>query len=155
MNLQFTLRARSHDAVTRGSTSTNPKSSATRFPTLDVVVEGAVSIPVLVEDAEGVAVSEVLKLYQAVHPVPAGQQSGSVTSPRGHSLALCLLCASTHLSVTACMNSSISSSYSFPLILLCLSPMYRGSSSNPWTESHSVRSINMSVNQIQLDTTSQ
>lgn len=43
--------------------------------TLDVVVEGAVSIPVLVEDAKGVAVGEILKLYQTVHPVPAGRQS--------------------------------------------------------------------------------
>lgn len=42
---------------------------------MDVVVEGTVSIPVFVEDAEGVAVGEILKLYQAVHPVPAGQQS--------------------------------------------------------------------------------
>ena len=40
--------------------------------TLDVVVEGAVSVPVFVEDAEGVAVGKILKLYQAVHPVPAG-----------------------------------------------------------------------------------
>lgn len=43
-------------------------------------------------------------------------------------------CAFTYLSVTACMNSSISSSYSFPLILLCFSPMYRGSLSSAWTE---------------------
>lgn len=39
----------------------------------------------------------------------------------------------THLSVTACMNSSIRLSYSFPLILLCFSPMYSGSSSSAWT----------------------
>lgn len=43
--------------------------------TLDVVVEGTVSIPVFVEDAKGVAVGEILKLYQTVHPVPAGRQS--------------------------------------------------------------------------------
>lgn len=41
--------------------------------TLDVVVEGTVSIPVFVEDAEGVAVGKILKLYQAVHPIPAGR----------------------------------------------------------------------------------
>lgn len=40
-----------------------------RSCTLDVVIEGAVSVPVLVEDAKGVAVSEILKLNQAVHPV--------------------------------------------------------------------------------------
>lgn len=39
---------------------------------------------------------------------------------------------STHLSVTACINSSISSSYSFPRILLCFSPMYSGSLSSAW-----------------------
>lgn len=39
--------------------------------TLDVVVEGAVAIPVLVKDTKGVAVGEILKLDQAVHPIPA------------------------------------------------------------------------------------
>lgn len=48
-----------------------------------------------------------------------------------------VICVSTHLSVTACMNSSINSSYSFPLILLCLSPIYRGSSRSIWTKNHS------------------
>lgn len=48
-----------------------------------------------------------------------------------------IICVSTHLSVTACMNSSIKASYSFPLILLCLSPIYRGSSSSVWTRNHS------------------
>lgn len=46
-----------------------------RFSTLDVVIKGAVSIPIFVEDAKGVAVGEILKLYQTVHPVPAGRQS--------------------------------------------------------------------------------
>lgn len=49
--------------------------SCVSFSTLDVVVEGAVSIPVFVEDAKGVAVGEILKLYQTVHPVPAGRRS--------------------------------------------------------------------------------
>lgn len=40
--------------------------------TLDVIIEGAVSVPVFVEDAKGVAVGEILKLNQTVHPVPAG-----------------------------------------------------------------------------------
>lgn len=44
------------------------------FGTLDVIVEGTVSIPVLVENAKGVAVGKILKLDQTVHPVPAGQQ---------------------------------------------------------------------------------
>lgn len=44
------------------------------FDTLDVIVEGTVSIPVLVENPKGVAVGKILKLYQTVHPVPAGQQ---------------------------------------------------------------------------------
>lgn len=39
--------------------------------TLDVIVEGAVPIPVFVKDAEGVAVGKILKLNQTVHPVPA------------------------------------------------------------------------------------
>lgn len=43
---------------------------------MDVIVEGAVAIPVLVEDAEGVAVCKVFKLNQAVHPVPGGQRRG-------------------------------------------------------------------------------
>lgn len=46
--------------------------------TLDVVVEGAVLILVFMEDAKGVAVGEILKLYQTVHPVPAERQSDSV-----------------------------------------------------------------------------
>lgn len=50
-------------------------SNAVCLSTLDVVVEGTVSIPVFVEDAKGVAVGEILKLYQTVHPVPAGRQS--------------------------------------------------------------------------------
>lgn len=36
----------------------------------------------------------------------------------------------TNLSVTACINSSTRSSYAWPLILLCLNPMQRGSFSN-------------------------
>lgn len=47
-----------------------------------------------------------------------------------------LIFVSTHLSVTACINSSISSSYSFPLILLCFSPMYRGSLSSVWIKNN-------------------
>lgn len=39
--------------------------------TLDVIVEGAISIPVLVKHAEGVVVSKVLKLNKTIHPVPA------------------------------------------------------------------------------------
>lgn len=46
-----------------------------------------------------------------------------------------------HLSVTACMNSSINSSYSLPLILLCLSPIYKGSFSSAW-----IRNV---INQLQ------
>lgn len=42
-----------------------------RHSTLDVIVEGAVTIPVLVEDSERVTVGKVLKLDQTVHPVPA------------------------------------------------------------------------------------
>lgn len=45
-----------------------------RLSTLDVVVECTVAISVLVEDAKGVAVGEILKLYQTLHPVPAGRQ---------------------------------------------------------------------------------
>lgn len=97
--------------------------------TLDVIVEGAVSIPVFVEDAKGVAVGEILKLNQAAHPVPAERRSDGV-GPRESLTYSFSFFVSTHLSVTACMNSSISSSYSFPRILLCFSPMYKGSSSS-------------------------
>ena len=98
--------------------------------TLDVIVEGAVPIPVFVKDAECVVVGKVLKLNQTVHPVPA-QRHGDRSEFKARSLQCLLLTGvSTHLSVTACMNSSIRSSYSFPLILLCFSPMYKGSSSS-------------------------
>lgn len=53
-------------------TGSNITESCECLSTLDVVIEGTVSIPVFVEDAKGVAVSKILKLYQTVHPVPAG-----------------------------------------------------------------------------------
>lgn len=46
---------------------------------MDVVIEGAVSIPVFVEDAKSIGVGKILKLYQTVHPVPAGRQSDRVS----------------------------------------------------------------------------
>lgn len=98
--------------------------------TLDVIVEGAVPIPVFVKDAEGVAVGKILKLNQTVHPVPAERHCDRQNLKHDHSNVFCSLVFSTHLSVTACMNSSMSSSYSFPLILLCFSPMYKGSLSS-------------------------
>lgn len=40
-------------------------------PTLDVIVESAVTVAVLVKNAESIAVGKILKLNQAVHPIPA------------------------------------------------------------------------------------
>lgn len=44
-------------------------------PTLDVIIEGAVTVAVLVKNAESIAVGEILKLNQTVHPIPAPQTS--------------------------------------------------------------------------------
>ena len=52
--------------------------------TLDVIVEGAVPIPVFVKHAEGVAVGKVLKLNKTVHPVPA-EQHGDQNLKQHHS----------------------------------------------------------------------
>lgn len=61
---------------------------------MDVVVEGAVAIPVLIEDAEGIAVGEVLKLNQAVHPVPAGRRVKKVSDDRIVAAVFLLTCPS-------------------------------------------------------------
>lgn len=39
-------------------------------PTLDVIIEGAVMFSVLIKNAEGIAVSKILKLNQTVHSIP-------------------------------------------------------------------------------------
>lgn len=51
-----------------------PEGSCKYRSTLDVVVEGAVFVPVFVQNAEGIDVGEILKLYQTAHPVPAERQ---------------------------------------------------------------------------------
>lgn len=61
----------------QGETFLKAGGSAVVFRTLDVVVERAVTVPVLVEDAKGVAVGKILELDQAVHAVPAGRQRRS------------------------------------------------------------------------------
>lgn len=44
-------------------------------PTLDVIIEGAVTIAVLVKNAESIAVGKIFKLNQTVHPIPTTQTS--------------------------------------------------------------------------------
>lgn len=53
-----------------------PSCSNRRFDsTLDVIIEGAVTVAVLIENAERVAVGKILKLNQTVHPIPVTQTS--------------------------------------------------------------------------------
>lgn len=44
-------------------------------PTLDVIIEGAVTVAVLIKNPESIAVGKILKLYQTVHPIPVTQSS--------------------------------------------------------------------------------
>lgn len=44
-------------------------------PTLDVVIEGAITVAVFVENAESITIGKILKLNQTVHPIPAKQTS--------------------------------------------------------------------------------
>ena len=80
---------------------------------LDVIVEGAVLVPVLLQEPESVLVAEILELDEGVLAIaPNNCLSKTVLEDDRYCWSL-----------FTCMNSSMKSSYLSPVTLRCLSPM--------------------------------